>query len=249
MPGLIDCHTHAVFGGDRAAEFELRAQGAGYEQIHAAGGGIAASVRETRAAAADGTLAELLDRHLVLDGAPRGRPPPRSSRATASTATPSWPCSTPPPRPPDRDRAHLPRRPRGRPRVGRRRRLPGLRDRRGAAGGGRPAEAADVFLERGALRPRPGRALPARRGRPRPGAAAARRPVQRGAAASSSRSSFGRRSVDHLEATGAEGAAALAASDVAARAAAGLRGHARPAAAARPGADRGRGHRRRWPPT
>jgi imidazolonepropionase len=65
LPGLIDCHTHAAFGGDRAGEFELRSQGAGYEQIHAAGGGIGASVRDTRAAAADGTLAAALARHLA----------------------------------------------------------------------------------------------------------------------------------------------------------------------------------------
>ena len=65
IPGLVDCHTHAAFGGDRAGEFDLRSQGAGYEQIHAAGGGIAASVRDTRAAAADGTLGRLLDRHLA----------------------------------------------------------------------------------------------------------------------------------------------------------------------------------------
>lgn len=64
VPGLIDCHTHAIFGGDRAAEFELRAQGADYERIHAAGGGIASTVRETRAAAASGRLEEILDRHL-----------------------------------------------------------------------------------------------------------------------------------------------------------------------------------------
>jgi imidazolonepropionase len=65
IPGLIDCHTHAAFGGDRANEFDLRAQGAGYEQIHAAGGGIAASVTATRAAAADGSLPAKLGRHLA----------------------------------------------------------------------------------------------------------------------------------------------------------------------------------------
>ena len=64
IPGLVDCHTHAVFGGDRAGEFDLRAQGAGYEQIHAAGGGIAASVSATRAAAAEGRLSGILERHL-----------------------------------------------------------------------------------------------------------------------------------------------------------------------------------------
>jgi len=60
IPGLVDCHTHAAFGGDRVGEFDLRARGAGYEEIAAAGGGIAASVRATRAAATDGTLPELL---------------------------------------------------------------------------------------------------------------------------------------------------------------------------------------------
>ena len=49
-PGLIDCHTHLVYGGDRAHEFELRLQGASYEDIARAGGGIASTVRATRAA-------------------------------------------------------------------------------------------------------------------------------------------------------------------------------------------------------
>lgn len=49
-PGLIDCHTHLVYGGDRAAEFELRLQGASYEAIARAGGGIRATVAATRAA-------------------------------------------------------------------------------------------------------------------------------------------------------------------------------------------------------
>jgi imidazolonepropionase len=49
-PGLIDCHTHLVFGGDRADEFEMRRQGATYEQIAQAGGGIASTVRATRKA-------------------------------------------------------------------------------------------------------------------------------------------------------------------------------------------------------
>ena len=52
-PALIDCHTHLVFGGDRAAEFEQRQQGASYEQIATAGGGILSTVRDTRAASAD----------------------------------------------------------------------------------------------------------------------------------------------------------------------------------------------------
>lgn len=49
-PGLVDCHTHLVFAGDRAGEFEARLEGASYEEIARAGGGIAATVRATRAA-------------------------------------------------------------------------------------------------------------------------------------------------------------------------------------------------------
>jgi imidazolonepropionase len=46
-PGLIDCHTHLVFGGDRAQEFDLRLNGASYEEIARAGGGIMSSVTAT----------------------------------------------------------------------------------------------------------------------------------------------------------------------------------------------------------
>ena len=49
-PGLIDCHTHAVFGGNRSGEFEQRLQGVSYAEIAAQGGGIASTVRATRAA-------------------------------------------------------------------------------------------------------------------------------------------------------------------------------------------------------
>ncbi|HEX9207998.1 MAG TPA: imidazolonepropionase [Steroidobacteraceae bacterium] len=49
-PGLVDCHTHLVYGGDRAREFELRLQGATYEEIARAGGGIRSTVQATRAA-------------------------------------------------------------------------------------------------------------------------------------------------------------------------------------------------------
>ena len=52
-PGLVDCHTHAVFAGDRAAEFEMRLQGASYEDIARAGGGILSTVRAVRAADED----------------------------------------------------------------------------------------------------------------------------------------------------------------------------------------------------
>ena len=62
VPGLVDCHTHAAFGGDRVDEFSLRAAGAGYEQLHAAGGGILSTVRATRAAGEDGLRANV-ERH------------------------------------------------------------------------------------------------------------------------------------------------------------------------------------------
>ena len=57
IPGLVDCHAHLVFDGDRANEFELRNRGASYEEIHAAGGGILASVARTRTALDAGTIA------------------------------------------------------------------------------------------------------------------------------------------------------------------------------------------------
>ncbi|MFG6080189.1 imidazolonepropionase [Paracoccus litorisediminis] len=61
-PGLIDCHTHVVFGGDRAREFEMRLEGAGYEEIARAGGGILSSVRNTREADEEALLAQSLPR-------------------------------------------------------------------------------------------------------------------------------------------------------------------------------------------
>ena len=57
LPGLIDCHTHLVFGGNRAGEFEQRLSGATYEEIARAGGGIFSSVRATRAASEDQLIA------------------------------------------------------------------------------------------------------------------------------------------------------------------------------------------------
>ena len=63
LPGLVDCHTHAAFLGDRAGEFELRCRGAGYEEIHAAGGGILSTVEATRAGSEEELLAAT-KRHL-----------------------------------------------------------------------------------------------------------------------------------------------------------------------------------------
>lgn len=69
-PGLVDCHTHVVFAGDRAGEFELRLQGASYEEIARAGGGIVSSVRAVRAASEEELLQESLPRvlDLIADG-------------------------------------------------------------------------------------------------------------------------------------------------------------------------------------
>ncbi len=63
-PGLIDCHTHVVYGGDRVREFEARLGGVSYEEIARQGGGIASTVRATRAAAAE-ELADAAARRLA----------------------------------------------------------------------------------------------------------------------------------------------------------------------------------------
>ena len=70
-PGLVDCHTHLVFAGDRAREFEQRLQGASYEAIARAGGGIASTVRAVRDADEDELLRQSLPRAraLLADGA------------------------------------------------------------------------------------------------------------------------------------------------------------------------------------
>lgn len=65
-PGLIDCHTHVVFGGDRAGEFEQRLSGATYEEIARNGGGIVSTVRATRAASEDDLFTQSLPRAHAL---------------------------------------------------------------------------------------------------------------------------------------------------------------------------------------
>ncbi|PRY25461.1 imidazolonepropionase [Aliiruegeria haliotis] len=69
-PALIDCHTHVVHGGNRAAEFELRLRGASYEEVARAGGGIVSTVRATRAASEDDLVATALPRvdALIAEG-------------------------------------------------------------------------------------------------------------------------------------------------------------------------------------
>jgi imidazolonepropionase len=63
LPGLVDCHTHPAFLGDRVAEFELRSSGAAYEEIHASGGGIRSTVAATRAGSEE-DLRSAVERHL-----------------------------------------------------------------------------------------------------------------------------------------------------------------------------------------
>ena len=65
-PGLIDCHTHTVFGGNRSGEFEQRLQGVSYADIAAAGGGIASTVRATRAASEEELFASARQRLMCL---------------------------------------------------------------------------------------------------------------------------------------------------------------------------------------
>ncbi|GAA0777610.1 imidazolonepropionase [Roseibium denhamense] len=69
-PGLIDCHTHVVFGGDRAREFEMRLEGASYEEVARAGGGIVSTVKATRHASEDELLEGALSRvdALIAEG-------------------------------------------------------------------------------------------------------------------------------------------------------------------------------------
>ena len=69
-PGLIDCHTHLVFGGDRAREFEMRLEGASYEEVARAGGGIISTVTATREASEDELVASALPRldALIAEG-------------------------------------------------------------------------------------------------------------------------------------------------------------------------------------
>ena len=69
-PALIDCHTHLVFGGNRAREFEMRLKGATYEEIARAGGGIVSTVAATRAASEDDLVSDALRRldALIAEG-------------------------------------------------------------------------------------------------------------------------------------------------------------------------------------
>lgn len=65
-PGLVDCHTHIIYGGNRANEFEMRLEGKSYEEIANAGGGIVSTVKATRAASEDELFASALKRLTTL---------------------------------------------------------------------------------------------------------------------------------------------------------------------------------------
>ena len=69
-PGLVDCHTHLVYAGDRAREFQMRLDGASYEDIAKAGGGIVSTVKATRAASEEDLIASALPRldALIAEG-------------------------------------------------------------------------------------------------------------------------------------------------------------------------------------
>ena len=209
-PGLVDCHTHPAFGGDRVDEFSLRAGGASYEELHAAGGGILSTVRATRGGGRRTACARRSSATAAGCCAPARRPS-RASRATGSTARPSSPrCArsgtrggvptflgahATPPEFDDAD-AYLD--------FAARRRLPEAAPL---------AEAADVFLERGAFdADQARRYLEACREH---GLALRLHGDQfTEAGAIPLAIELGARSVDHLEATGPDGIAALAASDV-----------------------------------
>ena len=209
VPGLVDCHTHPCFAGDRVEEFSLRAGGASYEELHAAGGGILSTVRATRAAGEDALAAAVAEhRQWMLRagtttfegksgyGLDRDSELASLRAVAAAGGVPTWlGAHSVPPEFADAD-AYL----------------------EFALGevlpeAARLAEAADVFLERGAF-----------------DAAQARRYLEACAAAGLALRLHGdqfteqgavdlavelrARSVDHLEATGPRGVARLAASDV-----------------------------------
>ena len=69
-PGLVDCHTHLIYGGNRAQEFEQRLEGATYEEIARAGGGIVSTVRATREASQENLIDQAIPRlaSLMADG-------------------------------------------------------------------------------------------------------------------------------------------------------------------------------------
>jgi imidazolonepropionase len=214
LPGLVDCHTHPAFGGNRAGEFDLRAQGADYERIHASGGGIAATVAATRGLGADG-LRAAVSRHLGWMAAhgtttAEGKSGYGLDRETELASLEAVAADHPIATAPTYLGAHsVP------PEFGDGDEYLDFAIADVLPAAARVAEAADVFLERGAftaeqaeryLRAAAGHGLALRiHGDQFTEAGAIPLAVELGA-----------RSVDHLEATGPAGVALLAASEVAA---------------------------------
>jgi imidazolonepropionase len=211
VPGLVDCHTHACFAGDRAAEFELRSRGATYEELHAAGGGILSTVNATRAAGKE-ALAAAVGRHrgwMLAHGtttfeAKSGYGLDRDTEVAMLHAVrgaggiPTWlGAHAVPPEFPDAD-AYLD--------FALAEVLPHAAE---------PAEAADVFVEQGAFNVvQARRYLEACRGAGLALRLHADQFTEAGGVGLAVE--LGARSVDHLEATGPGGVRVLAASEVAA---------------------------------
>jgi imidazolonepropionase len=209
IPGLVDCHTHACFAGDRVDEFAARATGASYEEIHAAGGGILATVRATRAATPEALEAETRRHRSWMRahgtttfeaksgyGLDRSTELRQLETIQAIGGIPTWlGAHAVPPEYSDAD-AYL-----------------DMLLSEVLPDAARRAEAADAFLERGAFDPGQARRyLDACRSA---GLAIRLHGDQfTEAGAIPLAIELGARSVDHLEATGDEGARALAASEV-----------------------------------
>ena len=86
VPGLVDCHTHVCFAGDRVHEFDLRARGASYEELHAAGGGILSTVTATRAAGEEALKAAVRrHREWMLHAGTKANVIPDEARGAKST--------------------------------------------------------------------------------------------------------------------------------------------------------------------
>ncbi len=211
IPGLVDCHTHACFAGDRVDEFALRAEGASYEELHDRGAGIMSTVRSTRAATPhelEGAV-RMHRRWMLRAGtttfeAKSGYGLDRETELAslqairAAGGVPTWlGAHAVPPEFPDAD-AYLD--------FALAEVLPEAATL---------AEAADVFLERGAFDAvRARRYLEACRAAGLALRLHGDQFTEQGAVALAIE--LGARSIDHLEATGPDGVAALAASDVAA---------------------------------